>query len=80
MVDQVSIPSGGVYGWLVTVVRLKGQLPIRYYVGIGDEQAAMKAVRTALKLRDIADVRLRHALSKQDVRALKLRVGQVTKT
>jgi len=76
---QCYVPRGGIHGWLASIVRSKGARAERYYVAVGDEQAALLALRVALRLGAAAEVSLRHALSREDILVLKLRIGQVRK-
>ena len=80
MADEIYIPKGGAFGWLVSVVRnTDQQLPVRYYVGLSDRNAALYALRRTLKLRDTAQVSFRDCLTKHDILALNLRLGEIRK-
>jgi hypothetical protein len=53
--------------------------PVRYYVTIGDEQKALSKLRETLRLKDMAEVSFRYALTRDDAQSLKLLPGEIVR-
>ena len=82
MTNEISVPFGGVKGWLADLTvssrrQKAGRAIDSYFVAVADERSAMAAIRSVAKVDKDAALAPRRALSLRDLQRLGMKTGQV---